>query len=377
MIARFSIILQSGVYNQVMRAVFLDPYLDSMGGGEKYMLDIALALKKNGYDVSLLWRQAHVHDAIIKRFGKEYGTISIDTTWHNASLLSRINYLRNADVFFYQPDGSYPLPLAKKNVALLQVPNKELIGGNQWYQRFKRSRFIPVYNSRFVKRFFDNLTPQSKGFVLYPIVTDNYFAPLHDTKKEKLIISVGRFFQHLHAKKQEVLIRAFQFGIKKYSSLRYYKLVLIGGCKIEDEPYVTRLRSLIGTDPRIELRVNLPYELIVDYYRRAQFYWHAAGYGESEHETPMRVEHFGISICEAMAAGAVAVAYKAGGPKETILHDKTGFLYTNRRDLAGFTATLIKKPKKYAILQSAGQKRAREMFSYKALNSSLQKLSLI
>lgn len=238
---------------------------------------------------------------------------------------------------------------------------------------------MPLYNSRFVKRYFDKYSHHFlQGQVLNPIVSDNYFLNLEQTHKEKIILSVGRFFKHLHAKKQEVLIRAFQYGLEKYPHLfNNYRLVLVGGCKKEDEPYVASLHKLINNNARITLHVNASYEELMQYYARAQLYWHAAGYGVSEKESPMLVEHFGISIVEAMASGAVPIAYAAGGPKETIIHEKTGYLFSKRQELAHYTARLIENPAQYAIIQRVGQQRAQEHFSYMALQQRLKTLNLI
>ncbi|MCR4326591.1 MAG: glycosyltransferase [Candidatus Roizmanbacteria bacterium] len=362
-----------------MRALFLTPYLDSLGGGEKYLLDIARAYHDAGYYTALLWPDPYIKKRLIARFGAPYGFIDINSQWHTRNAVSKAQFLAQSDVFFYQPDGSYPFSLAKKNVALLQVPNRELLGNDSWFSSIKSSRYIPLYNSRFVKRYFDKHSHHlSLGQVLYPIVSDNYFIDVPQTHKEKMILSVGRFFKHLHAKKQEVLIRAFQYGLEKYPQLfNDYRLVLAGGCKPEDEPYVDSLRKLIHDDARITLHINASYDELMQQYAQAQFYWHAAGYGVSEKESPMSVEHFGIAIVEAMASGAVPIAYEAGGPKETIMHEKTGYLFSKRQELAHYTARLIQNPAQYAIMQQAGQTRAKEHFSYTALQQRLQTLNLI
>ena len=43
-------------------------------------------------------------------------------------------------------------------------------------------------------------------------------------------------------------------------------------------------------------------------------FWHAAGLGEDPTTNPDRFEHFGISVVEAMSAGAVPMVYEHGGP---------------------------------------------------------------
>jgi len=38
-----------------MRAAIYDPYLDTLGGGERYCLTVAEILLKNGWQVDLFW----------------------------------------------------------------------------------------------------------------------------------------------------------------------------------------------------------------------------------------------------------------------------------------------------------------------------------
>ncbi len=53
--------------------------------------------------------------------------------------------------------------------------------------------------------------------------------------------------------------------------------------------------------------VDAPGAELADLYARASIFWHAAGLGEDAEDDPNRMEHFGISIVEAMSAGAVPV----------------------------------------------------------------------
>jgi hypothetical protein len=39
-----------------MRAAIYNPYLDTLGGGERYTLAVATTLFKNGYQVDIEWK---------------------------------------------------------------------------------------------------------------------------------------------------------------------------------------------------------------------------------------------------------------------------------------------------------------------------------
>ena len=62
--------------------------------------------------------------------------------------------------------------------------------------------------------------------------------------------------------------------------------------------------------------------------RAASIYWHATGFGTSEQMQPSKQEHFGMSIVEAMSAGAVPIAFDAGGPRETVDPGANGYLWS-------------------------------------------------
>lgn len=333
-----------------------------LGGGEKYMLDIACILKKRGYECTFLWPHESIREEITKRFGNGY-EVNINTDFHKVDSFKKAFMLRSADLFVYQPDGSYPLSFAKKNIALMQVPLGTLSGTG--FNAWKRKRFEPVFNSRFTRRFFARILPVEHAPVWYPAVSEDCFK-LRE-RKEQLIISVGRFFRHLHAKRQDVLIDAF---IKAQSNgmLRNYSLVLAGSN--EDNDYVTQLKRK-SRGHRIEFALNVSRSQLLELYGKAKIYWHAAGYGINEKKYPEKVEHFGISIVEAMAARAVPVVYKAGGVKETVRHGYSGFHYVNRRELITYTNALTKDKK---LLQSVGenaQKTATNKFSMKALENAI------
>ncbi|KAJ8352599.1 hypothetical protein SKAU_G00240750 [Synaphobranchus kaupii] len=100
-------------------------------------------------------------------------------------------------------------------------------------------------------------------------------------------------------------------------------LVLIGGCRNEeDEERVLMLRGLcqeLGVADRVEFKLNIPFEELKRELTGATIGLHT-----------MWNEHFGIGVVECMAAGAVILAHKSGGPKLDIVvpHDghPTGFL---------------------------------------------------
>lgn len=67
----------------------------------------------------------------------------------------------------------------------------------------------------------------------------------------------------------------------------------------------------------------------------------------------LKIEHFGLTVLEAMACGTAPIAFNQGGPREIIEDQKTGFLvpYHNALNFGLYTAQLLEHPE---VLKNAG-----------------------
>jgi len=165
------------------------------------------------------------------------------------------------------------------------------------------------------------------------------------TTKEQIILNVGRFQGdggHNLFKHQNLLLNAYhrlQWLIDAPWEMHFVGTV---GQQLEDRPYAELLRK--RATPDVHCRLALSQEELRELYRRAAIYWHATGYSASAGNDPARQEHFGMTIVEAMSAGAIPLAFRAGGPCETIVHDINGFLWTRLAELLEHTRKLIASP---------------------------------
>ena len=354
-----------------MKAGFYSPYFDAVGGAEKHLLDIASALNKLGYQTIFFADHMKLREKILDRFGSRYSFINYQGGWKEFNAWQRWQKTKQFDLFFYQTDGSYFFSSAKKNFAYLSTPTKKLLPQKSFINTKKFKLWQPFYNSNFVKRYFSREKLIDNGVVLYPLLDIHESLPLN---KNKIIISVGRFFQHLHNKRHDVLIKAFLAAKQRYPEFREYRLIIVGSYKAEDADYLNQLQQLCQRDPMIKLKINIKHKQLSDYYRQASFYWHAAGYGLDEKKEPEKVEHFGISIIEAMAYGCIPLAYKAGGPKEIILPPTTGFLYKKRAQLIKQTLKLIKNSQLTKQIGQKAQKRVQKKFGEKPFIQRVKKI---
>ena len=92
--------------------------------------------------------------------------------------------------------------------------------------------------------------------------------------------------------------------------------------------------------------------------------------------TPDR-EHFGIVPLEAMYAGSPVLAVASGGPLETVLDGKTGFLCeATGRGFAEAMLRLLRKPESKEEMGRAGHEHVKEKFGLDAFAATLEKAAL-
>ncbi len=191
--------------------------------------------------------------------------------------------------------------------------------------------------------------------VLYPPVE---FVPRPETAKQPLIISVGRFFPGGHAKNHALLIAAFQ---QLYAmGAGAWRLVLVGGLDTTEPShcrYFASLQAQLGTAP-ITLAPNLPAAELRHLYSQASLYWHAGGYGINAEQQPELVEHFGITVAQALAAEAVPLVYGVGGPAEIVRDAVDGRHWQTIDELVAATYVLMNDPVQRATFAQQGRLRA-------------------
>ena len=179
-------------------------------------------------------------------------------------------------------------------------------------------------------------------------------------QKERIILSVGRFFEPKgrHSKKHFDLIEAFKSLDDSYFQ-DGWRLVLAGGCAEEDQDHLDEIKRAVK-DSAIDILVNISGDELENLYSRAAIYWHATGYGESALTSPSRFEHFGISVVEAMSAGAVPVVFETGGPSEIVQSGINGLHWKELKDLVDKTNQLISDPSWADSLQEEAIKRSND-----------------
>jgi glycosyltransferase involved in cell wall biosynthesis len=135
--------------------------------------------------------------------------------------------------------------------------------------------------------------------------------------------------------------------------------VLAGGVKHDasDWRYFQEVEAAARGLP-VTLWPDVPAEALAELYAHAAVYWHAAGFGRDEHIDPARMEHFGITTVEAMAAGCVPLVYDAGGQAEIVTPGVDGYRWRTLPELVSLTRTVIADASLRARLSQAAARSA-------------------
>lgn len=317
-----------------MNIAIYNPYWSILGGGEKYVAAIARSLETENH-VTLMSKNQEILELIRRQFGinLEKSVLSGDAIFTNGNAFEKINALRKFDCFFYVTDGSLFFSPAKRNILIVQSPSH--LPPNTLLNALKLRNWNIICYSEFISEIIYKRIGM-KSIVLAPAVED-----LSDgtSKKDKLIITVGRFFRLPHNKKQDILIKTFLENKEKYFS--GHKFIIAGSLTEEGgKEYLKELKAMTR-DKSIDFMVNPSYETLKQLYNKAKIYWHAAGFGEDLVNHPERAEHFGITTVEAMSAGAVPVVFGAGGQKEIIGQGECGFSWQTIPQLVSATSRLL------------------------------------
>lgn len=372
-----------------MRILIVHPLLEVGGGAEKLALEMHRALTELGFDSEIvtfylddkrLWeavelltpdfkpritvkplplafrllestlrfisgermvrlRRALLASFIIRRLGERDGLI-IDTASHLPTGVD-IAYVH---VPLTTPSGRkgvvwrvYEYVVRKIADSITGSPRLVLVNST-WTQEV----FTGIYGNNF------------KVGVLYPPVDVEYFKG-GGGSREKLIVTVSRLSPE---KNLDRIIEAA-------SSLRDYEFYVIGSATKRGLQYASTLlekaRSM-GLD-NLHVEINMPREKLRDVLWRASFYLH-----------PPYAEHFGLSVAEATAAGAIPIVYKDGGAWTDIVSRINPILgYESISEVPGIVKEIDKDPWLTREIREKGLSIVEE-FSYARFKERLERI---
>lgn len=292
------------------KALIVTPYLDHLGGGERYMLEAASVIESTRYQLYFAWDNLAQITKLTNLLNIKLVNPQLDpdiiSLYTQGNPLSMYKATHKYDLILYLSDGSIPLLGGKKNIIHFQIPHHDVGGGKIATQlKLKKINHV-IVNSQFTKSVIDKEFHLNSR-VIYPPVQ-----PIKAGKKSKLILSVGRFEPTINIKRQDILIEAFA---KLSPELPGWRLALAGGS--HDKNWLSKLQSL-ASDLPIDFYPNINYRDLTKLYARASIYWHGAGFGVDQDQNPELVEHFGITTAEAITAMCIPLIVPKGGQPEVI-----------------------------------------------------------
>lgn len=337
-----------------MKIGIFDPYLDSLSGGEKYILTAASCLSKK-HNVYLFWDDKKIVKKAKDKFAIDLAKVKVVSNIFTPKTSSGKRFLQSKkyDAILFLSDGSIPLVGCRLYIHF-QFP-VEWVNARPVITRvkIKRAKRI-ICNSKFTKEYIDKKFGVN-SLVIYPPV-DDFKAQL--SKKENVILNVGRYGKLPNGtsfKKQEFLIEAFKKIIDK--GINDWKLYLVISFAKKDSQNVQKLKKLAKGYP-IQFFENIDLKGLKEIYAKSKIYWHAAGFGENLNTSPELAEHFGITTVEAMKNGLVPIVINAGGQKEIVSDRLDGFLWEQETELIAFTQELMQDVELFKTLSSQAIKNS-------------------
>lgn len=189
--------------------------------------------------------------------------------------------------------------------------------------------------------------------VVYPPVDVEESSRYSSSRKDRMVVTVSRLAPSKHLDRiVDVAARLRDYTFVIAGTLEWRSHVVLE--RILEKIRFYRLNNVI-VEPRI------PRSRLLEYLGEARFYLH-----------PELPEHFGISVVEAMAAGAVPIVYRDGGAWTDIVSRISPILgYGRIEEAADIIRAIDGNPRLYEELREKAVRLARE-FSYNKFKRKIQ-----
>ncbi len=213
---------------------------------------------------------------------------------------------------------------------LTEMLKNRLYKPNLFFLSYKRVLSNSIFTASWIREFWG-----IESSLLYPPVKIGFNISNSSLERQPTkILSVGRFIdpKYGHSKNQLELVRAFRILEKESDEI--FELHLVGGLDKRNSKYFEKVGRL-SRNKKIFLHPNASSETLDHLYKTSALFWHATGLNVHDRR-PEKMEHFGISVVEAIGNGLLPIVFDSAGPAE-ILVEFPELRFTNLKDLVSKT----------------------------------------
>lgn len=229
-------------------------------------------------------------------------------------------------------------------------------------QSYDKILAISKYTAKWIKRYWG-----SNSEMIYPSIEIEKFSATK--QKKNWIVSTGRFFVGGHNKKQLELVKSFKNIAKTIPGWELHLIGSVNNGKVHQK-YFEKVKKEAQGYPII-IHENATFDELKELLSKSKIYWHASGLEISEEKYPVMIEHFGLTIIEAMASGCIPIVINKGGPAEVA--SKFGLTWNSLEKMEETTVDLINNKEKLNKLQKEVLKDI-DIYNLKTFNSKIKKL---
>jgi alpha-1,2-mannosyltransferase len=352
------------------------PTLNACGGAEWVAVKIINTLAQQGHETIVLTNEQVNQNRIKDLFGEE---AHIDSQF-----VFPFEPFPSTDVHNVYTDGIRTLLLKAQCDILIDTESNALLPGVnityihfpmlgrlEDYKKYKLNavrarllyfepyRFYEKSESQHTKRIvfsnsmFTGNAMRNFGMhptLLYPpIAKIFYLNPEENSSRENCVVTVARL------DKQKRLDTIPEIARLTNKSIRFR----IIGIKQRQKDFDSIIESIERNkvSDRVEVQTDVSQRKLLEILRTSKVYLHTS-----------RMEHFGVSLAQAMASGCIPIAYDAGGPKEFVPKE---YRFTEHNDAAKKIEKAILEwtPQESKRISDLSKIFSEETFSFNFLNS--------
>jgi glycosyltransferase involved in cell wall biosynthesis len=379
-----------------MRIALIHDGLNACGGAERLALAFAKALKEGGHSVDLYVVERTMWDRVEKLTSYNRGVVDNEHVLPSYGIVPSIygrflNWFLRDIVYIHEVRRHmYDIIVATKQVLVptfvdvLYMHFPDFVPGFEYLyypDRYMYNTALRIYSrpaellSRLLISLFKNMEYKPliltnskfsasmiskflgvKGLVIYPPVNVEEYLPLSRNRdRDNIILVIGRIEPAKN-------IASVPFIAEKVKNGRFVIIGSIGSYSYYR--HLVRLIKSLSVEDRVRILPNASEWQKIELLRRAKVYLH-----------PMKYEHFGISVVEAMAAGLIPVVHRSGGPWTDIVEfGKYGFGFRTEEEAVSHVENLLElKEIELENLRSIVIARS-QYFNYEKFRNAIDKL---